>query len=82
MDIMKYITENALILVPALYVIGVFLKGSEVKDKLIPWILLILGLGGSIALNGASVNSVIQGILVTGATVLGNQLYKQIQKEQ
>jgi hypothetical protein len=82
MDIMKYITENALILVPVLYVIGMFLKNSEVKDKLIPWILLVIGLGGSIALNGASVDSIIQGILVTGATVLGNQLYKQIQKEQ
>ncbi len=82
MDFMKYITENALVLVPALYVIGMFLKNSEVKDKLIPWILLILGLGGSIALNGANIDSIIQGILVTGATVLGNQLVKQVKKDE
>ena len=36
MEFMEYITENALILIPALYVIGMFLKALEfIKDKYI-----------------------------------------------
>lgn len=82
MDFMKFITEQALILVPALYVIGLILKNSSVKDKFIPIVLLILGIGGSIALIGLSAQAIIQGILVTGAAVFSNQLIKQVQKEE
>lgn len=83
MDFIKYITEQALILVPALYVIGMILKNSQVPDKLIPIILLILGIGGSLGINhGFSIDAVIQGILVTGATVFTNQLFKQATKEE
>ena len=75
MEFMEYITENALILIPVLYVIGMFLKALEfIKDKYIPCILLVIGIAFSIALIGFNVNAVIQGILVSGATVLGNQL--------
>ena len=82
MDFMEYITENALILIPVLYVIGMFLKALEfIKDKYIPCILLVIGIVFSIALIGFNVNAVIQGILVSGATVLGNQLIKQYKKE-
>ena len=77
----KYITENSLILIPVLYVIGMFLKALEfIKDKYIPCILLVIGIAFSIALIGFNVNAVIQGILVSGATVLGNQLIKQYKK--
>ena len=82
MDFMNYISENALILIPVLYVIGMFLKALEfIKDKYIPCILLVIGIAFSIALIGLNVNAVIQGILVSGATVLGNQLIKQYKKE-
>ena len=82
MEFMEYITENALILIPVLYVIGMFLKALEfIKDKYIPCILLVIGIVFSIALIGLNVNAVIQGILVSGATVLGNQLIKQYKKE-
>ena len=82
MDFMEYITENALILIPVLYVIGMFLKALEfIKDKYIPCILLVVGIAFSVALIGLNVNAVIQGILVAGATVLGNQLIKQYKKE-
>ena len=82
MDFMEYITENALILIPVLYVIGMFLKALEfIKDKYIPCILLVIGVAFSIALIGLNVNAVIQGILVSGPTVLGNQLIKQYKKE-
>jgi len=44
--------------------------------------LLPLGILGSIGLAGISVDSVIQGILVTGVTVYGNQLIKQVKKDE
>ena len=82
MEFMEYITENALILIPVLYVIGMFLIALEfIKDKYIPCILLLIGIAFSVALIGLNVNAVIQGILVSGATVLGNQLIKQYKKE-
>lgn len=78
MDFMEYITGNALILIPALNLIGMFLKNSgKVSASYIPFILLFLGIGGAIALMGISGQSVIQGVLVTGAAVYGHQLVKQ-----
>ena len=82
MDLVKYVTENALVLIPVLYVIGSILKGTEkIKDKYIPIILLPTGIALAIAIGGVSVDAVIQGILVTGATVYGNQLIKQMSKQ-
>ncbi len=81
MEFTNFIMENALVLIPALYVIGVILKKTEhVADKYIPVILLPLGIVGAVALMGFSAESVIQGILVTGATVLTNQVVKQSSK--
>lgn len=83
MDITKYITENALILIPALYVLGVIIKNTnKIKNKYIPLILLALGIAGAIGIMGISMESVIQGILVTGATVYANQLIKQGSKDE
>lgn len=82
MDFMNYITENALILIPVLYVLGMFLKALEfIKDKYIPCIILLLGIAFSVAIIGFNVDAIIQGVLVAGATVLGNQLIKQYKKE-
>ena len=83
MDIVSYIVENSLILVPALLVLGSILKGTEkVKDKYIPVILLPLGIAGAIAIGGFNVDSIIQGILVTGAAVYCNQLFVQRKKAE
>jgi hypothetical protein len=82
-NLMEYVTENSLIIIPTLYIIGYIIKNMEVvKDKYIPIILLPIGILGSIALNGVSVPNVIQGILVTGVTVYTNQLIKQTTKEE
>lgn len=81
MDFQKFITEKALVLIPALYIIGMFLKTSKFKDKFIPWVLMLLGIIGAVSLMGLSAESVIQGILVSGAAVLTNQLIKQSTKE-
>lgn len=78
---MNYVTENALILIPVLYVLGVILKGTEkIEDKYIPIILLPVGIILSMFLVGFNINGVIQGILITGASVYTNQIAKQINK--
>lgn len=83
MDFLNYIVDNALILIPVLYIIGTFLKGLEViKDKYIPLILMAFSIAFSIAILGLNVDSIIQGILITGATVLSNQLIKQYKKDE
>lgn len=83
MNIIKYVVDNALELIPALYIIGLMIKGTEkIKDKYIPIILLPLGILGSITMIGMNSKAVIQGILVTGVAVYTNQLVKQICKKE
>mgnify|MGYP004550968121 CR=1 FL=1 len=80
-DFLSFITEKALILIPVLYILGIILKNTEkVHDKYIPLILLPIGIIFSIGILGLSVDSVIQGILITGASVYVNQLIKQQKK--
>ena len=81
-EILEYITENALILIPVLLIIGSIIKRTEkINDKWIPLILLPLGIAGALALGGANVDSAVQGVLVTGAAVYGNQIVKQMNKQ-
>ena len=81
-ELTSYIKEYALVLIPMLYVIGMILKGIDnIKDKYIPLLLLVVGISGSIGLNGISMDSIIQGILVTGVTVYTNQLVVQSKKD-
>ena len=84
MEMLKdYILDNALILIPAIYVIGAILKGTElVKDKYIPVILLPIGIVLGMLIVGFTVNGFIQGVLVTGVAVYANQLVKQALKEE
>ena len=84
MEMLKdYILDNALILIPAIYVIGAILKGTElIKDKYIPVILLPVGIALGMILVGFNVNGFIQGVLVTGVAVYANQLVKQTLKKE
>lgn len=78
MEILEYVIEQALILVPALWIIGTFLKRTpKVPDWTIPWVLLACGIGGAIALLGLTADAVVQGVLVAGVAVLGHQILKQ-----
>lgn len=82
MDILSYVTENALILVPVLVIVGMILKNVElIPDKYIPVILLPFGVLGAMAIGGWNVEMAIQGILVTGCAVYGHQIYKQLKKD-
>jgi hypothetical protein len=83
MEFTKFITENALILVPALYVLGMVLKGTQkIPDKCIPIVLLPIGVIASISMLGYTVQAIVQGVLVVGAAVYANQLVKQINKSE
>ncbi|MGI6154278.1 MAG: phage holin family protein [Christensenellaceae bacterium] len=81
MDLLSYIVDQALILIPVLLVIGQIIKAiPSIPNWLIPIILLVPGVVGAGFLGDWTVESIIQGVLVTGAAVYGNQIYKQIQK--
>lgn len=79
MDVMNYIVDNALVLIPALIIIGQIIKNvPSVPDWTIPLALLAPGVIGTMSIVGWDVPGAVQGILVTGAAVYGNQLWKQI----
>ncbi len=79
MDIMTFIVEKALILVPALIVIGQLLKNiPSVPDWIIPVFLLLPGVIGTMGIIGWTMEGAVQGVLVTGAAVYGNQIWKQV----
>ena len=83
MDFAQYIAQNALVLIPVLYVLGMLIKNTEkIDDKYIPIILLIAGIAGAIGIMGVNTDAVVQGVLVTGTTVYTNQLIKQTTKKQ
>ncbi len=84
MEILEYIVENRLILIPVLYILGEFIKKTSfIKDKFIPMVLLLVAVVFSILMGGDTIiNEIIQAVLVAGATVLGNQMIKQVNKEE
>ena len=74
----EFLIEEALIVIPVLLILGTIIKGTpRFKDWTIPYALLVFGIAFTVALLGFNVDSVIQGVLVSGAAVFGNQLYKQ-----
>lgn len=80
---MQYIVGNALILIPVLNIIGMIVKGfPKIPDKYIPLILLFFGITGAVAVMGLNAGAVIQGVLITGTAVYGNQVFKQLKKEE
>lgn len=86
MDILNYILDNAFILIPVLLILGQMMKGiQKIPDKWIPMILLPIGIAGALGIMlpaGSSImEAAVQGILVTGAAVYGNQIVKQLKKE-
>jgi uncharacterized membrane protein len=78
MDFSTYIIKEALILIPVLMIIGKIVKSTpKIKNWLIPYILLVLGIVLTGLMMGFSVESFIQGVLVTGTAVFGHQIVKQ-----
>lgn len=76
--IIDYIVDQALIVIPVLLILGkIFKETPNIKDWLIPYVLLILGVCFATFLMGFNVDAVIQGVLVSGAAVFGHQLFVQ-----
>jgi hypothetical protein len=77
-EILEYIINEALIIIPVLWILGSFLKRTpKVQDWIIPWVLLLVGVILAVGIIGLTVDAAVQGILVAGAAVLGHQLLKQ-----
>ena len=79
MDIISYIIEEGLIMIPVLYIIGEIIKFTGVlNNKWIPLTLLVFSLLFTpLLLGGLTPDNIVQAVLVTGVTVLGDQLIKQ-----
>lgn len=95
MNYQDYIKTELLILIPVLYFIGIALKKSAIPDKRIPIILGIISILLSAIWLFATTNiydakdiatatftAITQGILIAGASVYVNQIYKQSKKEE
>ena len=83
-ELLKFIIDEAYIMIPALWVVGFVIKNTElIKDKYIPFILLAVSLLLSPwMLGGYNAQNVIQAILVAGGAVLADNLYRQSKKEE
>ena len=79
MDILNYVVQEGLVMVPVLYIIGEIVKGTELlSNKWIPLALLIVSVGFTPLLLGTyTADNVVQAVLVAGVTVFGNELIKQ-----
>ena len=92
--IKDFIKPELLVLIPVLYIVGRgFKKTSLIKDKFIPLLLgsisiLLAGLytfatsdvNGIKEITMAIFTAITQGVLIAGASVYANQIYKQLQK--
>ena len=75
MDITEYIRPDAIILIPALYIIGIFLRQTpRIPFWSHSWIKVIFAVIACLLHYGYQIESVIQGILATGAAVLSRDL--------
>ena len=75
MDITEYIRPDAFILIPVLYIIGMFLRQTpRIPFWSHSWIKVIFAVIACLLHYGYQIESVIQGILVTGAAVLSRDL--------
>jgi len=82
MDIINFIIDEGLIMIPVLYIIGEIIKFTGVlNNKWIPLTLLVFSLLFTpLLLGGFTPDNIVQAVLVTGVTVLGDQLIKQAGK--
>lgn len=93
MDFLQYIKPELLILIPVLFLIGIAIKKSTIKDTLIPLILGAVGvllsglyvfatseIEGAQAVATALFTAITQGVLVAGASVYTDQIIKQAKK--
>ena len=89
----EFVKPELLVLVPVLYLIGVGIKNTAIKDKVIPVVLGITSrvLCGLYVFATSNIHTIkeiamalftacTQGVLIAGGSVYINQLYKQSKK--
>ena len=81
MDVLSYIVDDALIVIPVLNAIGYILKPRLCEDWTIPFILLPIGIILCLFIMPDFVDGIIQGVLTTGASVFVHQLVSQYKKQ-
>ena len=87
-NFLEYIAKPVLIIVPVLIILGAMIKRTEgIPDKFIPLILLAFGVAFCVSIIGwdnyqTIIMGVVQGILVAGVAVFGNQAWKQLHKHE
>ena len=95
MDFQEYIKPELLILIPVLYLLGMAIKDSKLKDKQIPfvlgvvsvilcglWIMATEPLTSTQEVATALFTAITQGILIAGASVYTHELIEQSKKEE
>ena len=82
MDILKYIVNEGLIMIPVLFVLAEIIKQAElVVNKWLPLILLGISLIMTpLVLGGYTADNLVQAILLAGAAVYSDQIIKQTNK--
>ena len=74
--IQKFLIEEALILIPVLYIIGMFFKSLEsIKDKYIPLIIWFFGVVLSMLILGFNVDGFVLCTLVAVVSVFASHIY-------
>lgn len=76
MDILKFIVEEGLIMIPTLWFIGNIIKGTnKISKPYIPFILLPISMILTpLIIGGYSADNIVQAILVVAGAVLSHEL--------
>mgnify|MGYP003292721699 CR=1 FL=1 len=90
-----YINTALNLLIPVIYIVGIVLKKSKIKNKYIPmtlgvfsismcliWYLSVSECRAFSDFMSIMFNSISQGVLIAGASVYANQLYIQGKKDE
>lgn len=83
MDILNYVVQEGLVMIPVLFIIGEIVKGTGLlSNKWIPLAVLIISIGFTpLVLGTYTADNIVQAVLVAGVTVFGNELIKQSSRE-
>lgn len=81
MDIMNFIQEHFMILIPVLWIIGIGLRNSKkVKNELLILILIAISVPLAFWIDGINPNSLMQGILAVAGAVILHEIPKNLLK--
>lgn len=83
MDILNYVVQEGLVMIPVLFIIGEIIKGTELlSNKWIPLVVLVISVAFTpLVLGTYTADNIVQAVLVAGVTVFGNELIKQTSRE-